>query len=302
MLKKIAIYCCFMLLALSPAKLVAQELNCKVTVLAQRLQTADPRIFKTLETAIFEYLNNRKWTNDVFLPEERIECAMLINITDEAGSNNYKATVSIQVARPGYNSTYNSPVLNHSDKEWLFEYVEFQPIVFNENAFNDNLSSLLGYYAYLIIGMDYDTYSLKGGTPYFNKAQTILNNVPSGDNNPGWRPFDSQRNRYWIIENLLNPRYDVMREVAYQYHRQGIDVMYDNVTNGRQVVINCLQKMEKVAIDFPNAMIFQMFFNAKREELIKMFSEASPNEKTTALNLLQKIDATNQDKYNAIKQ
>lgn len=284
-----------------PATTMAQELNCKVTVLTQRLQTADPKIFKTLETAIFEYMNNRKWTNDVFMPAERIECALLINITDDVGSNTYKATVSIQVARPGYNSTYNSPVLNHSDKEWVFEYVEFQPIVFNENSFNDNLSSLLGYYAYLIIGMDYDTYSLKGGTPYFNKAQTILNNVPGGDNNPGWRPFDSQRNRYWIIENLLNPRYDVMREVSYQYHRQGIDVMYENVVNGRQVVINCLQKMEKVATDFPNTMIFQMFFNAKREELIKMFSEASPNEKTTALNLLQKIDATNQDKYNAIK-
>lgn len=301
MLRNISVYAVLWLLMLTPLTGIAQELNCKVTVLTQRLQTADPRVFKTLETAIFEYMNNRKWTSDVFQPHERIECNILINVTDEIGTNTYKATASIQVARPGFNSSYNSPTLNHSDKEWVFEYVEFQPIIFNENSYTDNLSSLLAYYAYLVIGLDYDTYSLKGGTPYFQKAQTILNNVPTNENIPGWRPFDSQRNRYWIIENLLNPRYDVMREVSYQYHRQGIDLMYENVTNGRQVILNSLQKMEKLVTDFPNTMVFQMFFNSKREELINMFSGASPNEKNTAINLLKKIDATNQDKYDAIK-
>lgn len=292
----------FSCLVVVGGKLHAQELNCKVQVLTQRLQTVDAKIFKTLETSIFEYMNNRKWTDDVFQPEERIECNILINVTDELGSNYYKATASIQVSRTAFNSSYNTPIFNYADKDWVFEYNEFQQIVYNENAFNDNLSSMLGFYAYLMIGLDYDTYSLKGGTPFFNKAQTILNNIPQnlGDKAPGWRPFDSQRNRYWMIENLLNPKYDVMREVAYQYHLQGIDKMYENPSSARQVILNALTKMQRMADEYPNAMILQMFLNAKREELINMFQGASPNEKTQAINLLKKLDGTDPEKYDVI--
>lgn len=281
----------------------AQELNFKVQVITQRLQNVDARIFTTMETSIFEWFNNRKWTDDQFSAEERIEVSMLINVTDELGAGRYRATANIQVSRPVYNSSYNTPTFNYSDKDWVFEYVEYQPIQFNENQFQDNLSSMLAYYAYLALGLDYDTYSLKGGTDYFQKAQNILNTIPPNvsEEAPGWRPFDSQRNRYWIIENQLNPKYEIMREITYQYHLQGLDKMYENVANGRQVILNSLKKMERVAEEFPNAMILQLFFNAKREELIKMFEKASPNEKTQARNLLMKIDATNQDKYQDLK-
>lgn len=301
MIKRLLITGCLLLLVLASSN--AQELNCTVQVLAQRLQSVDVRIFKTLETNIFEFMNNRKWTSDVFQPEERIEVSMLINITDELGAGRYRATVSIQVSRPVFNSSYSTPLLNYADKDWVFEYVEFQPIQFNENTFADNLTSMLAFYAYLAIALDYDSYSLKGGTKYFQEAQNVMNAIPSNiaEEVGGWRPFDSQRNRYWMVENHLNPRYEVMREVAYQYHIQGLDKMYENTPNGRQVILNSLKKMEQLSEDFPNVMILQMFFNAKREELIKMFEKASPNEKVQAQNLLLKIDATNQDKYQNLK-
>lgn len=291
----------FTLILVKP--LTAQELNCKVTVLTQRLQTADKKIFSTLQTSIFEFMNNRKWTDDVFQPEERIECSMLINVTDELGSNQYKATVSIQVSRTAFNTSYSTPILNYADKDWVFTYVEYQPLEFNENQFTDNLTSMLAFYAYYIIGLDYDTYSLQGGTPYFQDAQTVLNNVPSnlGDNAPGWKPTDGQRNRYWMLENTLSPKFEVMREINYQYHIKGLDVMYENTTNGRQVILAMLKKMQPIVERYPNAMIIQMWFDAKREELIKMFTGAPPAEKIQAYNLLVKLDATNQDKYNAIK-
>ena len=220
----------------------AQEMNCTVEIIAQKLSSADPKIFKTMQTAVYDFMNQRKWTGDVFQVSERIECKIFINVTEELGSDNYRATVNIQASRPVFNASLNSVLLNYADKDWVFNYVENQTLEFSDNAFTSNLTSMLAFYANVIIGMDYDTYAPKGGTPYYLKAQAIVNTVPQslGDKAPGWKPFDGTRNRYWMIENLLNTKYDAMRDGAYMYHRQGMDLMYDNLKIGRQNCYNAL--------------------------------------------------------------
>lgn len=299
---RILCICCLVLFAFATK---AQELNCKVQVIAQKATTTDPKVFKTLETAIFEFMNNRKWTNDVFKPEERIECSLIINITADAGGNNYNATANMQVSRIAFNSSYSSPLLNYADPNFNFSYVEYQPIEFNENIFNSNLASLLAYYAYMMIGLDYDSYSFKGGTPYFVKAQSIVNNVPQsipGDQLSGWRPQDNgQSNRNIWVESWLMPRFEVLREVSYQYHRKGLDVMFDNPTSGRAAILAVIKKMERLAESDPNSMILRMFFDSKRAELINIFSKASPAEKTDAYNILVKLDARKADAYSNMR-
>lgn len=283
-----------------PAFSNAQELNCKVEIISKKLQTTDPKVFKTLETAIFEFMNTRKWTNDVFKVEERIECSIFINVTEESGVNVFRAQTNIQSSRPVFNSDYNSVLLNYADKDWVFEYKEFETLEFTENDFRSNLTSMLAFYAYVIIGLDYDSYFMNGGTPYYQKAQTVVNNVPSGlssDIAPGWKPFDNDNNRYWIIDNLLNTRFSPIRESLYLYHRTGMDVMYDNPGNGRQVILNCLRQVSEVAEEYPNAPFIKLFFSAKSEELINIFAGAPPNEKANAVQLLYKCDPANNGKY-----
>lgn len=282
----------------------AQELNCKVQVVASKITTTDPKVFKTLETTIIEFMNNRKWTNDNFKPEERIDCSMIINITEDLGGNNYKATASIQLSRTAFNTSYSSPVLNYADPNFAFSYTEYDPIRFNDNVFSNNLASLLAYWSYIMIGMDYDTYSLKGGTPYFNKALTILNNVPQNQANgqsTGWQPFDGNRNRSILLDEILKPRLEVMRTVAYEYHRMGLDVMFDNTTEGRAVILASLKKMERLSESDPNSMILQLFFDAKRTELISMFTKAPPGERNEAYNILVKLDGKKTEMYNQMK-
>lgn len=289
-----------LLLVLFTPALSGQELNCKVEITSAKLQTADPKIFQTLKTSVYEFMNNRKWTNDNFRMEERIECSMFINVTEETNVNVFKAQVNVQSSRPVFNSDYQTVLLNHIDKEWVFEYTEFQPLDFNENDFISNLTSMLAYYAYLIIGLDYDCYSLNSGTPFYQKAQTIVNTVPSNlssDIVPGWKPFDNDKNRYWIIDNLLNVQYAPLREALYLYHRKGLDVMYDNPNNGRQVILNSLSKVGEVAEEYPNAIGIKLFFNAKNEEIVNIFAGAPPNEKAAAVQILYKADPSNNTKY-----
>ncbi|CAN5191549.1 DUF4835 family protein [soil metagenome] len=300
-MKRLWFICCLLVLTLAVR---AQELNCKVQIISQKITTTDPKVLKTLETTIFEFMNNRKWTGDVFKPLERIECSFIINITEDLGSNNYKATANMQVSRIAYNSGYSTPLINYADGNFNFTYVEYQPIEFNENTFNSNLASLLAYYAYVFIGLDYDSYSLKGGTPYFLKAQQIRTNVPQNlpaSQGTGWQPTDGLRNRQIMIEDILRPRFEVIREASYEYHRKGLDVMFDNVQAGRAAILAAIQKMERLAESDANAMILQMFFDAKRAELIKMFSKASPGEKANAYNTLVKLDPKKAELYLEMK-
>ena len=244
----------------------AQELNCQVIVNSRKLTNLDPQKFQTLRTDIFEFMNNRKWTDDEFDITERIECSININLEEEERTDRYRAIVTIQASRPVYNSSYKSVLLNHSDKDWIFDYTEFEPLEYSDNANLSNLTSMLAYYAYMIIGLDYDSFSLNGGTPYFTKAQTIVNNISSNSEFPGWSPIDGTRNRYWLVENIMNNRYSTFRNSYYSYHRLGLDRMYENMMEGRRSITTAITGLERITREYPNAMIIQSFFDAKSSE------------------------------------
>jgi hypothetical protein len=281
----------------------AQELNATVKINTQKLQTADPRVFETLEQTLREFLNSQKWTEDVFDNPERINCNFILTIQEERSATSFKAELAVQSSRPIYGSDQETPLLNYLDKELTFEYEQFQPLVYSKNAFNDNLSSVLSFYVYVILGLDYDSFAALGGERYFQTAQEIVNNVPSNVTaaNPGWRSMESNRNRFWLIENLLSPRVRPLREAIYTYHRQGLDVMPENVDNGRANISIALEQLDKVNQAYPNAMIVQLFSNAKANEIIEIFKRGTMAQQDRVIQIMTKVDATNSAKYRAIK-
>lgn len=294
----------FVLLAIGHRSSViySQELNCSVQILSPQLNnSADKKIFQTLQQSIFEFMNNRKWTNDVFQQDERIECSIVITITEKPSSDVFKGSVQVQARRPVYKSAYNSLILNINDKNLDFKYIEYQPIEYVENSFTSNLTSVLAYYAYLIIGADYDSYSKSGGTPYYQKAQTIVANA---QNTPeqGWKSFEDTRNRYWIVENLLNSTFNPMRECMYKYHRLGFDFMSEDKVSGRAAVLSALELLRAVHESKPGSYNMQLFFLAKADEIVNLFSQAEQEEKSKIITLLNEIDPGNSAKYNKISQ
>jgi hypothetical protein len=281
---------------LSSSILRAQELNCSVQVNSDQIQTSDKKVFETLQTSIFEFMNNRRWTNDQYLNQERIECSILINITERISSDQFKATIQIQSRRPVYKASYNTPIFNFLDNDFEFRYVEFQPLEFNETQFTTNLTSVLAYYAYVVIGMDYDSFSLEGGSPYFQKAQLVVNNAQSSSEK-GWKAYENVRNRYWITENLLNPSFRPLRAAYYKYHRQGFDLMTENKDNARAAITESIEMLRKVQADKPGSVLMQLFFVAKSEEIVSVYTQAFPDEKNKVVNALNQIDPANANKY-----
>jgi len=213
----------------------------------------------------------------------------------------------VQAARPVYNTTYESPLINFQDDKFAFRYQEFQPIEFNENRIQGsdpvaaNLTAVLAYYVYIILGMDYDSYSLRGGDPYFQKAWNIVNNAPEGGAIKGWKQFDGSRNRYFLSENLNNSRYALMHDAIYAYYRNGLDAFYQNEDEGRSGILNCLNFLNTLNTESPNSMVLQFFFQGKSNEMIKIFSKASPDMKKRASDLLVKLDITNASAYKDMK-
>jgi len=275
----------------------AQELNCEVTIHAMQLQIADPKIFKTLKTAILEFMNNTKWGHDVIEENEKIDCSITIRITNELSATKFDAQITLKSNRPVFNSSYNATLFSHLDKDFRFTYVEFDPLEFLEEVHSSNLSSILAYYAYIILGLDFDSFSPKGGTPYFQKAQSIVNTAQTSKGK-GWQSFEKKkRNRYWLVENYLSPKFDELRSVLYKYHRQGLDKMYEDAKAGRKVILGCLRSLEKVHDEYPNSMVMQVFFNAKSDELKNMFLSASQEESKQAVRILSKLDAPHASKY-----
>lgn len=280
--------------------MLAQELNCQVSVNSQQI-AGDNRRFTTLQTAIYEFMNNRQWTTRKFKPEERIECSVFITFDKNSTGEFYSGTVQIQSRRPIFNSAYNSPMLNIKDVNFSFNWVEYDPLNFDINSFSNNLTSVLAFYAYLIIGTDFDSYSLLGGTDYFNNAQTILNNSQN-TNYMGWKSMEDDKNRYWIMENILNSRYQDYRNFTYKYHRLGLDAMYDNLSKGRVEALSdltLLQKLNRIKIGLVS---LNSLMDAKRDEFIGLFAGAQPNEKVQAVSILSEIDPANAGKYQKINQ
>jgi Domain of unknown function (DUF4835) len=282
----------------------AQELRARVNVISNRVgANVDKKVFQTFQTALNNFINNRKWTTDNFTTQEKIDCSFLLNVEPSGDINVYKASLTIQSARPVFNSTYLSPIVNFLDDDVTFKYLEFQQLEFNENrvagtdALASNLTAVIAYYINIILGLDYDTFSPRGGDIYFQKAQNIVNNSPEGRNISGWKPFDGTRNRYWLAENLLNSRYTLIHDAYYNYYRQGMDKLYETEVAARSQVLNVLNQLNNFNVDNPNTMILQFFFQGKSQELIKIFSKASPPDKSRALEFLKKLDITNLSKY-----
>jgi hypothetical protein len=290
--------CCFLMVS---AFTYSQDLNARVQILAPQVSNANKRVFDVLEVSIKDFLNNRRWTADALQPQERIDCNFVINITEWDGSSiNFKAEAQIQSSRPVYNSSYNSTILNLSDKDFSFSYSEGQALDFSDQNYLSNLTSLLAFYAYIITGMDYDTFSKLGGTPYFLKAQTVLNNAQIAPN-LGWKAHENLRNRFWLIENLMNKAYNPIRESMYEYHRDGLDVMAENPAKGRKSIYAVLPQLEKIDRQRQGTVLNQVFFTAKSDELVNVLRDAEPQEKLKAFSILSVVDPANSLKYEILK-
>jgi hypothetical protein len=282
----------------------AQELNAKVNVVFSQIGTSvDKKVFQTLQTGLINFLNKRKWTTDPFEINEKIECSFLLNLQSIVEPNVYKATLTVQAARPIFNTSYLSPLINFVDNDVVFRYVEFQPIEFNENriagteSLSANLTAILAFYVDLILGMDYDSYSPRGGDPYFQKANQIVSAAPEGKSISGWKPFDGQRNRYWLAENLQNARYALAHDAIYTYYRKGMDKLIEDEIAARDQVLSALSMLNTLHNETPNLMFMSFFFQGRSNEIIQLFKKALPQEKSQVIDICGRLDITNASKY-----
>jgi hypothetical protein len=226
---------------------------------------------------------------------------MMITISERPSSDQFKAKVNIILQRPVYKSSYNTNLLNLVDKDFDFSYVEYQPLEYSDDAFSSNLTSMVAYYIYVMLGIDADSFSRNGGTPYFEKARAVVNSAQNAPQR-GWKGFESQKNRYWLIENLMNNTYSQFREGMYTYHRTGLDLMSENMDLGRSGINDCLESIQRVNREKNGLYTVQLFIDAKRDELINIYSQSSPMDKSKAVNILKEIDPANSSKYAAIMQ
>lgn len=283
-----------------------QELNVTVKVNTQQLQLVDPAVFTTLEQSITEFLT-QKWTNDVFDPEERIDCNFIFTLQKEVSATSFEMTLAVQSSRPIYGTDQSTPLLNTIDNYVAFEYEQFQPLQFSENRFENNLTSVLAFYVNLILGLDYDTFSPTGGEPFFQKAQEIVNNVPSGlySTYLGWSSTDASnsrgsKNRFWIMENLLSPRMKPLRLGMYQYHRQGLDMMATDVDAARGAIAEVINTLGQVDQSYPNAILTQLFLNAKRTEVLELFKRGTTAERSSVRQVMTRVDPANGAQYRSL--
>lgn len=276
-----------------------QELRCNVTVSSARIQGSNQNLFRTMQSDIYEFMNNRKWTEHVYSYDEKIVCNILIRLDEQISVDEFRGSIQVQLRRPVFGSSYETTILNIKDNDFHCKYVEFQPLEFNETSNRDNLTNILAYYAYVILGFDYDTFSLEGGTQFFEKAQSIVNNSQNA-REKGWKAFESERNRYWLLENILNRSYADYRKCMYAYHRNGLDLMSEKPEEGRANIANSLRSIQKVFRRRPSTYILQMFFDSKSDELVKIFSKSFPDERNRVMAILNEVDPSNGSKYEKI--
>ena len=291
--------------ALFPAKADAQEFQAKVTVLSQQVNnTVSKSNFTTLQTQLTNLINNRAWTPDKFLPQERIQCNFLLNITSADDQGYCKAILTVQAARPVYNSSYLTQLINYQDNDVVFKYLPNQNMDFNENRVSgsdplvSNLTAIVAFYLDIILGYHYDSFALNGGSPYFKKAQNIVVAAPQSNEITGWQSFNSTRNRYWIAENVNNPRYNVIPVFLYNYFRKGMDMLYDAPSDGQSNLYQALLSLQQMNQQNPNTMFVQMFMQQRYGEFLGLLNNAMPQVKSAAKDLLSTLDPANAYKYN----
>lgn len=283
--------------------LAGQEVRCNVQIVSQQIQGTNKQVFQTLQNAIYEFMNNRVWTNHVYSSEERIECSLMFNIREQLSADEFKGTLQVQARRPVFNTNYNTTTFNFVDNDIHFRYVEFSPLEFDLHSHTSNLTSILAFYAYYILGLDYDTFSLFGGTPYFNNAEKIVMNAQNAPE-AGWKPMDdlAHKSRYWIVKDMLDAEYEPVREFNYRYHRLGLDVMDEEVAEGRAEITSSLELLQEVYRKRPDPYMYllRLIFDAKADEMVKVYTESFPEERNRAHNILTEVDKTNSKKYEAI--
>ena len=281
----------------------AQELNCNIQISAQRIQGSNRQVFESMQRDLYEFMNNTVWTNHVFSYSERIDCNILINLTDQLSADEFKGTIQIQLSRPVFNTTYKSTMLNFIDNSFQFRYVEFQPLVFDPNTYTSSLVSVLAYYTYMILGFDYDSFAPMGGTEFFQMAEKIVTNAQNAPE-PGWKPYDGSRNRnrYWLVKNVLDKEYEGVRQFIYDYNMNGLDKMESKTPEARTSMVESLKLIQDVYRKKPDPFMYlvQVIMDAKSDELINIFSAAFPEEKGRVVEILTEIDPANKAKYEKI--
>ncbi len=302
-MKKIKNLIALLIIVCVVATAQAQELKFKVTIATPKLQTADPKVFESLRGAMESFLNSQKWTEDIFEQEERINCIISLTINEELSATRFRADCNIQASRPVYGSSYETPILTHLDKDFIFDYEQYQPVIYTRNTFNDNLTSMLSFYSYIILGLDYDSFAPLGGDANFQTALEIEKLVPVNlySTYKGWDIRDNAgRNRTAMIESIINPRVRPYRTAMYDYHRKGLDIMSNNVDAGKNVMLQSIEELDKVNQSFPNAMILQMFANAKGAEVVEIFKESTPQQKSRLLTVMTRIDPPGAARYREV--
>lgn len=279
---------------------MAQDLNARVQVLSPQVQNTNKRALEVLEKAISDFLNNRTWSANQVQPQERIDCSFVITITAWDGSSNFTAQAQIISTRPVFNTSYNSPVLTIADDNFDFSYTEGQLMDYSDQQYMNNLTSLLAYYAYIIVGLDADTFAENGGTPFYTAAQNIVNNAQNTGFN-GWRSMEGTNNRFWLVNNLLDRRYQPLRDFLYSFYLNGLDTMADNPQQARRTILDLLPLLQQVDRLAQGAVFNQVFFTAKSDELVGIFSGMGPQERVQAYNMLAEADPANANKYEDLR-
>lgn len=292
---------CFLLaFAALPWMGQGQELNARVTVNSDKIQGTNKSVFTTLQTSLMEFINNRKWTDATFAINERIDCTMTI-IVNEQEDNTFSAEIQVQARRPVYNSAYTTTLLNYRDTEFDFEYVEFEQLEYNENTLTSNLTATVVFYIYVILGLDFDSFSPLGGKAYLEQAQQIVNMAQSQGTWNGWKAFDSNSNRHALITALTDNASEIFRNMWYTYHRRGLDEMAANPDRGRTTIIETLQALEEVRQVRPTSLLLQMYADSKLDEVVSIYSKATTQEKQVGLKLLSNIFPTQGNRLEALK-
>lgn len=277
----------------------AQEFRCRVNIQYNEIANADKDLFNTLRSSIEDFMNAQSWTGHSYEEQEKIELKLNLRITGQS-SKNFSGTLQVQSYRPVYNSTYTTMLLNHVDDKVSFQYEENEPIEFSENSFVSNLSSILAYYAYISLGLDYDSFSSNGGIEFYQKAQNVVTSAQANDES-GWSSSSrDDKTRYWFIENLLNSSFSAFHAALYKYHRLGLDVMYDKPEEGRKQVYNAITELEKVYKQKPSSYLLTAFFYAKKEEIVQMYSEGNPDEKSRITTVVKRLNPANITDYDKI--
>ena len=293
----------------------AQEFNCKVTIMRgekgqTKISGIEPQLLIDMQRSVADFMNSRRWTTDEYATTEKIDCNIFITLTGNnvgGDPNTFTARLSIQASRPVYNASYSSTLVNYEDKDLTFKYSQFNPLNFDDNrvtgvdALSSNLTAIVAYYAYMVLAMDYDSYSPLGGTNYLKRAQNIVNNAPEGSGISGWLAKENNRNRYWLVDQLLNQRFQEARNFWYIMHREGLDSMSAKPIDARTRILTNLKKLYQINRENPSAICVQFMLAAKSEEMLRMLESVPRSERQQYISMLAVIDIANSNKYNALK-